>query len=81
MAKKVQEEIILGGTYKDVITGFTGVATGLCFYLTGCNQVLLASKISEPKWFDVQRCKRVGKSLIILNNSSTPGFDLPAPIR
>lgn len=81
MVKKVQEDIILGGTYKDVITGFTGVATGLCYYLTGCNQVLLASKVNEPKWFDVQRLKRVGKSILTLDNSKTPGFDLPAPIR
>ena len=33
--------IILGATYRDVITGFSGVATGYVKYLTGCNQVLI----------------------------------------
>ncbi len=33
--------IILGNTYADKITGFKGVATGHCEYITGCAQTLL----------------------------------------
>lgn len=79
--------IVLGQKYKDKISGFEGVATGFVQYLTGCNQALLAAKMKkddkEPKsiWFDEQRLDPVGKKVISLDNSKTPGPDLPAPIR
>ena len=74
---------ILGATYKDKITGFKGIATGHCRYLTGCHQTLLAPKKAdqESKWFDDQRLEPVGDKVIKLDNSKTPGFDKPAPIR
>jgi hypothetical protein len=39
------------------ITGFRGVITGTCFYLTGCNQYLLTAKSQDGKepvalWYD-----------------------------
>lgn len=76
--------IILGASYKDIITGFSGVATGNCIYLSGCDQVLLVPKSKkddhkESHWFDIQRVKRIGKTQIKLDNSKTPGFDKPAP--
>lgn len=77
----------LGRTYKDRITGFSGVATGFCQYISGCNQVLLTPKASKDgsyksgEWFDVQRCEVVGSSWISLDNSRTPGPDKPAPKR
>lgn len=37
----------LGLSYQDKITGFKGVATGECRYISGCNQILLAGKISK----------------------------------
>ena len=50
----------LGKTYKDKISGFQGVATGFCRYLTGCDQVLLSSTVctdghTRTLWTDVQR--------------------------
>ena len=79
--------ITLGKTYKDKITGFQGVATGHCQYITGCNQVLLASRVKddgskgESSWFDEQRLDDVLVPAITLDNGTTPGCDIPAPIR
>lgn len=76
----------LGLTGTDSITGFTGVATGFCSYLTGCNQILLTpktdkeGKIKEGQWFDEQRIGWAKKNKrITLNNGKTPGFDREAP--
>ena len=79
--------IKLGATYADKITGFKGVATGYVKYLTGCNQVLLVPKCDEKgakvsaEWFDVQRVAKTNDAVVKLDNSKTPGFDAPAPIR
>lgn len=54
-------EIVLGQTYRDNITGFSGVAIGLVTYITGCRQALLAPKVDSSgafrssEWFDEQR--------------------------
>ena len=52
----------LGHSYRDRITGFSGVATGHCEYLTGCNQTLLVPQIKsgegkrpEAEWFELRR--------------------------
>lgn len=78
----------LGHSYKDRITGFTGVATGHVRYLTGCHQVLVtprcsdSTKAAEPAWFDEQRLEEdLRFPPVVLDNSSTPGADMPAPIR
>jgi hypothetical protein len=79
--------IQLGGTYRDRITGFQGVATGYVSYITGCSQALLAPPVSqdgavrESNWFDEQRLEQVGEELILLDNGDTPGFDKAAPKR
>lgn len=76
---------ILGTTQCDKITGFQGVVTGYCQYLTGCNQALLVPKIGddgsfkEPQWFDTQRLDQVGTDAVTLNNGASPGFDKAAP--
>lgn len=83
MAGKIE----LGCRAKDKISGFTGRVTGIANYLTGCNQVLVVpeklkddgSKVSG-EWFDIQRCERVGGDVLVLDNGSTPGADIPAPI-
>ncbi len=77
---------ILGTKMKDQITGFEGVVVGYTQYLTGCSQLLLTPKakdgaIVESYWFDEQRCARVGKTQVNLDNTKTPGFDKPAPKR
>jgi hypothetical protein len=80
--------INLGMTYKDRITGFTGVATGFVRYITGCNQVLLAPRCSDDgalrdsQWFDQQRVDEQPQfPPVALDNGSTPGCDRAAPRR
>ena len=79
--------IELGKKYKDRITGFHGVATGHCTYISGCSQVLLAPPASpagefrESQWFDEQRLEQIGGEQIVLDNGSTPGADRAAPKR
>jgi hypothetical protein len=79
--------ITLGKTYKDKITQFAGVATGLVQYITGCNQVLLAppvgkdGNLGEARWLDEQRLEVTRAEQIVLDNGQTPGFDIPAPIK
>lgn len=79
-------KIELGRTYKDKITGFSGVATGYVEYITGCNQALIAPRSDggkiESAWFDVQRLK-LDEDIpkVELDNGSTPGCDTAAPIR
>ncbi len=81
------EDDFLGYTYADKITGFEGVCTGHVYYLTGCDQLLLAAQAKDGKpgegsWFDVQRCTRVaGMARVVLDNGKTPGSDRPAPVR
>lgn len=54
----------LGFTFKDAITGFTGVATGFIDFISGCSQVALQPKATDGKmqdsqWFDVTRLEHV----------------------
>ena len=78
---------MLGTTQRDKITGFEGVVTGFCQYISGCNQAMLVPKVGEkgefkePHWFDVQRLEQVGSDVVKLENGATPGFDLEAPKR
>lgn len=75
----------LGAMYQDVITGFKGIATGHVKYITGCNQVLLqppakhSGEFVAAQWFDEQRVERIDDGVVVLDNSNTPGFDVPAP--
>ena len=79
--------ITLGIRYRDVITGFTGVATGHVIYISGCSQALLAPPLAsdgafrEAHWFDEQRLEAAGGTPIELKNGSTPGADRAAPVR
>ena len=79
--------IELGKTYKDTITGFTGVATGYVTYITGCNQVLLTPKIKEDgtaresTWIDEQRAEVTDAPIVTIDNSAGAGFGPEAPIR
>lgn len=53
------EDVSLGATYRDLLFGTEGVATGVARYLTGCDQVCLsrAKADGDPKgdWLDVSR--------------------------
>lgn len=83
-----EAEKILGATVKDRVTGFKGVATAYCIYLTGCNQVAVTppvdgeGKARDGVWFDVQRLEiDTGKKVIRLDNEKAPGFGAPPPAR
>lgn len=58
-------EIKMRDTVRSVITGFTGTVTGFCKYLNGCEQWLVAPKVSEDGsarealWIDVQHLEVV----------------------
>jgi hypothetical protein len=78
----------IGYNYRDLITGFKGVCTGHTVYISGCSQLLLqppvddAGRERDGKWVDEQRCQREDACpRIVLDNSSTPGCDIPAPMR
>lgn len=77
----------LGYTFKDKISGFQGVATGHCEYITGCNQTLIqppsleGGSPIESRWFDDQRLEKLDNGRIVLDNGATPGFDREAPKR
>jgi hypothetical protein len=78
--------IVLGGKYRDRITGFTGIVTGTAEYISGCNQALVSppaegGKLGDASWFDQQRLERIDDSLVTLDNGDTPGCDLAPPIR
>lgn len=77
-----------GHTYRDKITGFTGVATGYVQYITGCNQALLAPRAEKAsdrpcaEWFDEQRLEHLpAHEPVIIENGSNPGCDVQAPVR
>lgn len=77
----------LGTTYKDKITGFKGVATAYCEYITGCNQILLCPKVGkdgvskDSRWFDEQRCVQMKVAKVHIENGDNPGFGEEAPKR
>lgn len=79
---------LFGRTMEDRITGFRGVVIGRVEYSTGCNQILLAPRCTDPAkkegavWIDEQRLV-VDDAVdqIILDNGSSPGCDRPAPAR
>lgn len=79
---------MLGKTVTDKITGFSGIVTGHCEYLTGCSQSLVAPKVgadgkaAESAWFDDQRLSvDENTPAVKLDNGQTPGADKPAPKR
>ena len=83
----MRSSVTLGAEYRDKVTGFKGVCTGYCMYLSGCNQALLIPRMGKDGkspdggWYDVQRLERAGKKIISLDNTETPGCDMAAPIR
>ncbi len=62
----------LGKTVRDRVTGFTGICTGMCHYLYGCNQFNIVppaniseGKLGETYWFDEGRIEVVGKGISV----------------
>lgn len=72
--------IKLGDRVKDKITGFQGIATGICDYITGCKQVLVTpeaqgnghvEKLPDSCWLDIDRLNAVESAAF--NPSSVRG--------
>ena len=80
-------DIEIGWKVEDVITGFSGVVTGLCTYITGCDQALVQPKGSDQNkkedchWIDVNRLERVGDSILVLDKIKNTGSDMAPPTR
>lgn len=78
-------QVQLGDRVREMISGFEGVVTGLCQYLTGCEQALVnPGKIKEDgelvknNWFDVDRLQLLEAGAIKIAVTA-PGPDTPAP--
>jgi hypothetical protein len=83
---------LFGFLAKDKITGFTGIVTGYCDYMTGCAQWLITPKAKEdgtiidPRWYDDGRIELVSAKPVITisqvtESALTKGADVQAPIR
>ena len=73
-----------GDEVTEKITGFKGVITGTCFYLTGCNQYLITAKAKEGKepialWYDEGRIELEKRELFEMEDvaSADNGCDIP----
>lgn len=82
-------KVTFGSTYRDVITGFQGVATGTAHYITGCDQALLSRPVDaggdrKAEWIDIGRLECVDSiALVTLPGHAREytGADIPAPNR
>lgn len=80
-----------GLTGKDIITGFTGVITGACSYISGCDQLLLSPRanekgeVKEGQWYDSSRVEIMTEyprvNLPKSKVEEAPGPDKAAPVR
>ena len=75
-----------GYRVKDRVTGFTGLAMGEIFYLSGCVQILVAppvgpdGKLPEAQWMDRQRLEIVNPDeLPLVLTNDNPGFEKQPP--
>ena len=59
-------EIKLGSQVKDKVSGFHGIASGCCMYLSGCRHIQIQPKVGrdgklpEAKWFDEPMVEMTG---------------------
>jgi len=78
--------VALGQKVKDRITGFTGMVTGRCEYITGCAQLLVQPPVKadgdfvESRWLDEDRAEVLKDERFSLTVKA-PGPDKPAPRR
>lgn len=79
----------IGDKVRDRITEFEGVVTGICNYISGCQQVLVAPKsekgnFKESQWFDSDRCEVIESEVFpssLVSHPARPGADRQAPKR
>lgn len=73
----------LGRKCSDSITGFSGICTGFCVFISGGNLVLLTpgckndGTFIQAQWFDQKRVKICKGDPIVLDNQTTPGKPTP----
>jgi hypothetical protein len=83
----VKSNVQWGKRYRDTITGFEGVATGYCAYVSGCDQVLLNGGLNKDgdkvnsMWFDADRLAEIDTGKIPDKDRGLKGPDTPAPVR
>ena len=71
---------LFGRTGRDILTGFEGVVYGRSTYMTGCDQLLMIPKVSDPNdlkeghWFDIDRITiQESARVSVPNKSGNPG--------
>lgn len=60
----------LGQKARDKVTGFEGIVTGHCSYLTGCDQLLISppakdGDFKDGRWIDVNRLEDLGPGVTL----------------
>lgn len=75
----------MGKQAKCKLTGFNGIITGYCQYVTGCDQVLITPKMTDNKypegqWLDVNRIevKSNSKAIVLDTEVDKGAMDNPA---
>ena len=69
----------IGIKVKDVITGFEGIVTARCTYITGCDQFLVQPETKdgafvESRWFDDNRLvAEEGQEPLVLDDEKKNG--------
>ena len=81
----MEHAFVLGNTLRDKVTGMTGTAMSVVYYLTGCTQFSLSVPDKDGKhateYFDVQRLEFVDEGLaaqFAAVDSGGPQRDAPA---
>ena len=72
-------EVTLGKTYRDKVTGFTGVATAKHEYLNGCVQYSLEGRVKEGA--EGEKPAAIGVDVQQLEAVDVPEVDVPEPAR
>jgi hypothetical protein len=75
-----------GDEVKEKVTGFSGVITGIAFYLTGCNQYLVTARQKDEfseaatHWYDEGRLEFISKKFTEEDVKAVDnGCDIQAP--
>lgn len=80
----------LGKTVVDKITGFRGIVSGHCIYITGCDQLLVQpqckeddiSKVPSAAWIDINRLDvQTHEPVLKLNTTTDLGSMDAAPVK
>jgi len=73
--KEIRMKTLLGNTYRDKVTGYTGVCIGRCDYLTGASSAQLAPPVGENckdfdegEWFEERRLEELDVPPVTLDH-------------